>query len=132
MASQETPNYRLSRWAGTDRILVEEFNSDNEKIDTALKANADAAAAAAAALENCGNCFITHGTYMGNNQLSKTLTFFQTAGACHHPGADQFFLTVPHDPDSGMHQRQWLRKQLFRSGGRGLERQQCELAAQRR
>ena len=62
MASQETPNYRLSRWAGTDRILVEEFNSDNEKIDTALKANADAAAAAAAARENCGNCFITHGT----------------------------------------------------------------------
>ena len=42
MASQETPNYRLSRWAGTDRILMEEFNSDNEKIDTALKANADA------------------------------------------------------------------------------------------
>lgn len=42
MASQQTPNYRLSRWAGTDRILVEEFNSDNEKIDTALKANADA------------------------------------------------------------------------------------------
>ena len=38
MASQQTPNYRLSRWAGTDRILMEEFNSDNEKIDTALKA----------------------------------------------------------------------------------------------
>ena len=75
MASKQTPNYRLSRWAGTDRILMEEFNSDNEKIDTALKANADAVAAAAAALENCGNCFITHGTYMGNNQLSKTLTF---------------------------------------------------------
>ena len=53
MASQQTPNYRLSRWAGTDRILMEEFNSDNEKIDTALKANADAVAAAAAALENC-------------------------------------------------------------------------------
>lgn len=49
MASQETPNYRLSRWAGTDRILVEEFNSDNEKIDTALKSNADAVAAAQAA-----------------------------------------------------------------------------------
>ena len=73
MASQQTPNYRLSRWAGTDRILMEEFNSDNEKIDTALKANA--VAATAAALENCGNCLITHGTYMGNNQLSKTLTF---------------------------------------------------------
>ena len=30
MASQETPNYRLSRWAGTDRILVEEFNDNWE------------------------------------------------------------------------------------------------------
>ena len=51
MASQETPNYRLSRWAGTDRILVEEFNSDNEKIDAALKSNADAITAEAAARE---------------------------------------------------------------------------------
>lgn len=71
----KTANFQLTQWENTDRILMEEFNSDNEKIDTALKANADAAAAAAAALENCGNCFITHGTYMGNNQLSKTLTF---------------------------------------------------------
>ena len=51
MASQQTPNYKLSRWAGTDRILVEEFNSDNEKIDTALKGNADAVAAETAARE---------------------------------------------------------------------------------
>ena len=75
MASQETPNYRLSRWAGTDRILMEEFNSDNEKIDAALKASEDKAAAALAAVASCGNCFATHGNYMGNNQLSKTLTF---------------------------------------------------------
>ena len=51
MASQETPNYRLSRWAGTDRILMEEFNSDNEKIDAALKGNAEAVAAETAARE---------------------------------------------------------------------------------
>ena len=37
MASQQTPNYRLSRWAGTDRILVEEFNDNWDKIDTAIK-----------------------------------------------------------------------------------------------
>ncbi len=43
MASQQTPNYRLSRWAGTDRILVEEFNDNWDKIDTALKGNADKA-----------------------------------------------------------------------------------------
>ena len=51
MASQETPNYRLSRWAGTDRILVEEFNDNWDKIDTALKGNADAVAAETAARE---------------------------------------------------------------------------------
>ena len=49
MASQETPNYRLSRWAGTDRILVEEFNNNWDKIDTALKGNMDASAEMAAA-----------------------------------------------------------------------------------
>ena len=51
MASKETPNYRLSRWAGTDRILVEEFNDNWDKIDTALKGNADKAAAETAARE---------------------------------------------------------------------------------
>ena len=48
MASQQTPNYKLSRWAGTDRILMEEFNDNWDKIDTALKASADAVAAQAA------------------------------------------------------------------------------------
>ena len=51
MASQQTPNYRLSRWAGTDRILVEEFNDNWDKIDTALKGSADAVAAETAARE---------------------------------------------------------------------------------
>ena len=51
MASQQTPNYKLSRWAGTDRILMEEFNDNWDKIDTALKGNADAGAAETAARE---------------------------------------------------------------------------------
>ena len=68
MASQETPNYRLSRWAGTDRILMEEFNSDNEKIDAALKGNADGVAALQTALASCGNCKIVYGTYTGNGK----------------------------------------------------------------
>ena len=37
MASQETPNYRLSRWDGEDRILHTEFNDNWDKIDAALK-----------------------------------------------------------------------------------------------
>ena len=86
MASQQTPNYRLSRWAGTDRILVEEFNSDNEKIDTALKGNAEAVAAETAAREAAdtalrtavaarGNCEVICGTYTGDGASSRTLTF---------------------------------------------------------
>ena len=37
-----TANYQLSQWEGTDRILMEDFNHDNQKIDAALKAHADA------------------------------------------------------------------------------------------
>ena len=51
MASQQTPNYRLSRWAGTDRIMMEDFNRDNAAIDAALKGSADAVAAETAARE---------------------------------------------------------------------------------
>ena len=68
MASQETPNYRLSRWAGTDRILVEEFNDNWDKIDTALKSSADGVAALQTALASCGNCKIVYGTYTGNGK----------------------------------------------------------------
>ena len=37
----QTANYQLSQWDPTDRILMEDFNSDNSKIDAALKAQAD-------------------------------------------------------------------------------------------
>ena len=49
MFLNQTANYGLSQWDPTDRILMEDFNSDNSKIDAALKANADAIAAEAAA-----------------------------------------------------------------------------------
>ena len=42
---QHTQNYQLSRWEKDDRIMMEDFNADNEKIDAALKANADAVGA---------------------------------------------------------------------------------------
>ena len=41
----QTANYGLSQWEATDRILMEDFNSDNSKIDAALKENADNTAA---------------------------------------------------------------------------------------
>ena len=60
MASQQTPNYKLSRWAGTDRILMEEFNDNWDKIDTALKAK---------------NCQFYTTTYQGDGSDSRTHTF---------------------------------------------------------
>ena len=60
MASQQTPNYRLSRWAGTDRILVEEFNDNWDKIDTALAAH---------------NCQFYTASYVGDGQTTLNLTF---------------------------------------------------------
>ena len=79
MASQETPNYRLSRWAGTDRILVEEFNDNWDKIDTALKGNADGVAALQTALAGAGNCEIGMISYTGTGKSGAsnptTVTF---------------------------------------------------------
>ena len=33
----ETTNYHLSQWAKDDRIRMEDFNADNEKLDAALQ-----------------------------------------------------------------------------------------------
>ena len=42
---ENTSNYGLKRWDPEDRILHTEFNDNWDKIDTALKGNADKAAA---------------------------------------------------------------------------------------
>ena len=45
----KTTNYQLNQWAKSDRVMMDDFNADNAKIDAALKANADAIAETAAA-----------------------------------------------------------------------------------
>ena len=72
---QHTQNYQLSRWEKDDRIMMEDFNADNARIDAALAAKADAedvtalgetVAAVAAALGAAGkNTRITWGSYNG-------------------------------------------------------------------
>ena len=51
MATNHTTNYQLNQWEATDQVLRTDFNQDNQKIDGALKANADAIAAETAARE---------------------------------------------------------------------------------
>ena len=37
MSSSQTPNYHLSQWDYSDRILMDEFNSDNSRIDQGIR-----------------------------------------------------------------------------------------------
>lgn len=75
----KTANFQLTQWEKTDRIMMEDFNRDNAAIDTALKSNADKAAALQTALEKCGNCRITISNYKGTGTLGEahptSLTF---------------------------------------------------------
>lgn len=75
----KTANFQLTQWEKTDRILMEEFNSDNEKIDTALKSNADGVAALQTALAGAGNCEIGLISYTGTGKSGDsaptTVTF---------------------------------------------------------
>ena len=36
MPSSQTPNYNLNQWSKEDRVLMEDFNADNAKIDAAI------------------------------------------------------------------------------------------------
>ena len=36
MASNQTSNYKLNQWKAEDRVMREDFNADNAKIDAAL------------------------------------------------------------------------------------------------
>ena len=44
-----TTNYKLCQWERSDKVLMEDFNEDNAKLDGAIKAEADARTAAVTA-----------------------------------------------------------------------------------
>lgn len=66
---EHTATYGLTQWSKSDRIKMEDFNSDNLKVEQALAGLAASA----------GNCKIVTGSYIGtgNNGSSRprTLTF---------------------------------------------------------
>ncbi len=68
MPTNKTPHYNLSQWERDDRILMDDFNADNAKIDAALKSGADARAALQGALNQKGNCSIGVFTYNGTGK----------------------------------------------------------------
>ena len=82
MPTNKTPHYNLSQWERDDRILMEDFNEDNVKIDAALKAvdaRADGLARSlaeqAAAAAKLGNCVAHSPTFTGTDAASRTFSF---------------------------------------------------------
>ena len=84
MPTNHTPHYNLNQWERDDRVLMEDFNADNAKIDAALGAKAEAATVTAlsktvsahtTALGKKGNCRIWTTSYIGDGTTSRTLTF---------------------------------------------------------
>ena len=78
---KRTTNYALPTWEKSDFIQMSDFNDLTHKLDTALKANADAAAGAASAAvvtalaQDVGSggrvCRITTGSYTGNGKTGE-------------------------------------------------------------
>ena len=64
----QTTNYQLSQWDAEDRILREDFNADNAKLEQAL-------AGIAETLAKCGNCKIWATSYKGNGATTTSITF---------------------------------------------------------
>ena len=66
----KTTNYQLNPWAKSDRVMMDDFNADNLKVDSALAALGEAIAAAPK---------IAVGSYTGSGSCGasspRTLTF---------------------------------------------------------
>ena len=61
----KTTNYQLPKWEKTDRIMMDDFNDAMSKIDAAVAAANDAAAALSGGLK------IYHGTYEGTGETNQ-------------------------------------------------------------
>lgn len=98
MSTNKTSNYQLNQWVKSDKVLMEEFNADNAKIDAALasKASTSALSSAQSTLNSkitnlqstvsgqgtalsLRNCRFVTGSYQGEAQEATsgpvTLTF---------------------------------------------------------
>ena len=95
MSTNHTPNYNLCQWEAEDKVLRTEFNTDNAKIDAAIKAvdrRVDGKASTASlnslkstvdslsqtvtqhttALEGKGNCQLHSTTYVGTGTKGES------------------------------------------------------------
>ena len=100
MSTNKTQNYQLNQWVKSDQVKMEEFNTDNAKIDAALASKASTSAlnslqsvvngkASASALSSLsatvsghstsmakkGNCILYTSTYTGSGERERLSTF---------------------------------------------------------
>ncbi|MEY8420920.1 hypothetical protein AALA83_16815 [Oscillospiraceae bacterium 44-5] len=80
MSSNHTANYGLSQWERTDKVLMEDFNADNAKIDAALgghRETLEQLVKTAGLVPKLGNCQIETFTYTGagTTEAGKTVPF---------------------------------------------------------
>ena len=79
MPTNHTPNYQLSQWERDDRILMEDFNADNAKIDAAIAGHEGRVAALEQQAPHWGNCQVYAAEYKGSGEYGEehpnTLTF---------------------------------------------------------
>ena len=75
----QTEQYQLNQWDKSDRIMMEDFNADNAKMEQALAEQGATLAEHTAALAGCGNCKIEYQTYVGTGKYreenANSLTF---------------------------------------------------------
>ena len=107
MPSNYTEHYQLSQWERTDKVLMEDFNGDNAKLDAALKAQADALAGLSeaadshaaslaqhnSAIARLGTCAVYTTSYTGNDGSSRSYSFpgYPVFVYIRNPAADQPF-----------------------------------------
>lgn len=121
---EQTTNYQLPQWEATDRILMEDFNGNNAKIDAAIKAEAEARAAAdtaeatarqalAGQVAKLGNCQLWTTSYTGTEEYGvdnpTTLTFpKKPILAIIESGAGKPTFLFPRDGWMYNNESQWL------------------------
>ncbi len=100
MSTNKTEHYQLNQWVKTDQVLMDDFNADNSKIDSALKSASDRADAAKAKADNIATTYFSPenlpyvvGSYKGDGTQKRRIELGFTPKAVllfRHDGFTQY------------------------------------------
>ena len=69
---EQTANYGLNQWDAGDRIMVEDFNADNAKVDQALGDHEERVSTLETTCASLGNCLLYTGSYVGDGTTTPS------------------------------------------------------------